>query len=101
MSFTEVYKQVLVPFLKNYNDAENEKLKKAVLKNAAASVVKNREELEIKEDLPKDLERVSFFLFCIILIYSLHFFPALGHSSIFQKKNQQGFCFGGWGWQTS
>ena len=78
MSFTEVYKQVLAPFLKKYNDAENQKLKKAVLKNAAASVVKNKDELEIKEDLPKDLERVGIFLSSFIFISScifLHFRP--------------------------
>jgi SPX domain protein involved in polyphosphate accumulation len=73
MSFTEVYKQVLAPFLKKYNDAENEKLKKAVLKNAAASVVKNKDELEIKEDLPKDLERVCIFLSSFIFIFSCIF----------------------------
>ena len=75
MSFIEVYKQVLAPFLKKYNDAENEKLKKAVLKNVAASVVKNRDELEIKEDLPKDLERVCFFLSSFIFIFSCIFNP--------------------------
>jgi hypothetical protein len=56
MSFTEVYNEVLSPF---FREAENEKLRKAILKNAADAVVRSRDSLEVMEDLPKDLEKVS------------------------------------------
>lgn len=71
MSFTEVYKDVLSPFMKKYKEAENKKLGKAVLKNAAEAVVKSRDSLEIKGDLPKDLENVCLFLLFLLSTFWL------------------------------
>ena len=68
MTFTEDYGKVLSPFLKKYQVEENEKQRRAVLKNAARVVVKSRDLLEEKtDDLPKDIQTVplSFFLFFI------------------------------------
>ena len=71
MTFTEDYGKVLSPFLKKYQVEENEKQRRAVLKNAAEAVVKSRDLLEEKtDDLPKDIQTVplsffSFFLFFI------------------------------------
>ena len=71
MTFTEDYGKVLSPFLKKYQVEENEKRRRAVLKNAAEAVVKSRDLLEEKtDDLPKDIQTVplsffSFFLFFI------------------------------------
>jgi hypothetical protein len=58
MSFTEVYNEVLSPFAEKFKEAENEKLRKAILMNAANAVLRSRDLLEVKEDLPKDLEKV-------------------------------------------
>lgn len=52
--------------MKKYKEAENKKLGKAVLKNAAEAVVKSRDSLEIKGDLPKDLENVCLFLLFLL-----------------------------------
>ena len=78
MSFTNIYNDVLSPFLKKYNEAENLKLKKAILKNAAESVRKSRGTLEVKEDLPKDLEKVCFFFPLFISFHlSISYFSPL------------------------
>ena len=71
MTFTEDYGKVLSPFLKKYQVEENEKWRRAVLKNMAEAVVKSRDLLKEKtDDLPKDIQMVplsffSFFLFFI------------------------------------
>jgi hypothetical protein len=93
MTFTEAYRKVLSPFSKRYEEAENGKAGRAVLKEAADAVVKSRDLLEDKGDLPKDLEKVRFFLFYFILFISLfllsfhcnfHIFFTSGHCSLFQ-----------------
>ena len=66
MTFTEDYGKVLSPFLKKYQVEENEKRRRAVLKNTAEAVVKSKDLLEEKtDDLPKDIQTVplSFFSF--------------------------------------
>jgi hypothetical protein len=78
MSFTQAYSKILSPFLKRFQEAENEKLRKSVLKNAAEAVVRSRDLLEDKGDLPKDLEKVLFILFCFFAVsmsFSPHFRP--------------------------
>jgi hypothetical protein len=62
MPFTDVYKDVLSPFLKKFREAENEKVRKAILKNTAVAVAKSKDLMEVEEDLPKDLENVRLFL---------------------------------------
>ena len=57
---------VLSPFLKKHQVEENEKRRRAVLKNVAEAVVKSRDLLEEEtDDLPKDIQTVplSFFSF--------------------------------------
>jgi hypothetical protein len=73
MTFTEDYSKVLSPFLKRYKEAENEKLRKAVSKEAADAVVKSRDVLEDKGDLPKDLEKVCFWFFSFLLLLHCDF----------------------------
>ena len=59
MTLTEDYGKVLSPFLKKYQVEENEKQRRAVLKNVAEAVVKSRDLLEEKtDDLPKDIQTV-------------------------------------------
>lgn len=45
MSFTDTYNKVLSSFLKKFKEAENEKLRKCILKNVAEAVVKNKDTL--------------------------------------------------------
>jgi hypothetical protein len=68
MSFTQAYGNILSPFLKIFQEAENKKLRKSVLKNAAEAVVKSRDVLEDKGDLPQDLETVLFILCCFFAV---------------------------------
>lgn len=95
MAFTDIYNTVLTPFLKKFKDAENEKVKKTILKNASEAVIKSRDTMEVKGDLPKDLEKVHFFLCSIILSFHLifaHFRQSVAISKpplaspLFQKK---------------
>lgn len=84
MSFTEVYNEVLSPFAEKFKEAENEKLRKAILMNAANAVLRSRDLLEVKEDLPKDLEKVCSFL--PLLFIKVDFFCvycSLGDRSLF------------------
>ena len=78
MAFDDNYSAVLSPFLKKFKDAQNEKQKRAVLKNACDAVVKSRDLLEDKTvALPKDLSAVHLFIsclvFCSLIIFLLHF----------------------------
>jgi hypothetical protein len=81
MAFVDEYSKVLSPFLKKYKDAENEKQRKAVLKNAADAVTESKDLFEGKGvALPKDLQAVlSFFLsfFFSFLNIFLYFSPSL------------------------
>jgi hypothetical protein len=75
MSFAEQYGKVLSPFLKKYKEAENEKRRKGVLKDAADAVVESRGLLEDKgESLPKDLKTVRFFFFLFMFCFTSSFF---------------------------
>jgi hypothetical protein len=66
MAFSEKYGTVLVPFVKEYETAANEKARKAVLKNAAKAVRESRDVLEDREShLPKDLPAVCFYYFVL------------------------------------
>ena len=97
MTFTEDYGKVLSPFLKKYQVEENEKQRRAVLKNAAKAMVKSRDLLKEKtDDLPKDIQ-TTFFLFS-----SFHnFFFASGNHAIFQRMYQKEISHREWGPQTS
>jgi hypothetical protein len=59
MSFSKVYGGVLLPFVKNYKEARNDKERKKILRNAADAVSQRRNELEDQGgQLPKDLPNV-------------------------------------------
>jgi hypothetical protein len=74
MSFTDLYINVLAPFIQNFRDASNQKERKSVVKNAADAVVNSRLRMENKgADLPNDLEKV-----CLIFSFVPH-----SHSEIF------------------
>ena len=72
MSFIDSYKNVLSPFLGKFKDAENGKLRKEVLKNAAESVWTTRGIMEGKGNLPKDIEKVCIF-FCFLCLFHSSF----------------------------
>ena len=64
MSFSKVYANILSPFVKNYEEAKNEKGRKEVVLNAVDAVKKSRDLFEDKGDfLPKDLQAVCLYLF--------------------------------------
>ena len=66
MSFSKVYASVLLPFVKNYEEAKNDKGRKAVLSNAVDAVQKSKNLFEDKGDsLPKDLQAVCLHFFSI------------------------------------
>ena len=73
MSFTQAYTDILLPFVKSYKAAKNEKNRALVVKNAADAVSKSSHLLEDQGvDLPKDLKTVCHFSFSILLhCYSL------------------------------
>lgn len=59
MSFTQVYGNILLPFVKNYNNSKNEKARKGVVEIATNAVLKSRNLLEEKGlELPQDLKAV-------------------------------------------
>jgi hypothetical protein len=63
MTFSELYGDIISPFVKKYKMETNEKGRKAVVKNASNAVLKSREEQEQEGvDLPKDLETVCLFI---------------------------------------
>ena len=79
MTFTKVYGSILIPFIKNYEEAKNEKGRKGVVSNAANAVRNSRNLLEDKGDsLPKDLEAVRLYLLLYLFLslsnYAYHVF---------------------------
>jgi hypothetical protein len=67
MSFAEVYSDLLLPFVESYKEANNEKNRTLVVKNAADAVLNSRNLLEEGVDLPKDLKTVRLYSFRILL----------------------------------
>jgi hypothetical protein len=65
MFFSKNYGAVLLPFVKKFETAKNEKERKTVINSAADSVKKTKALLEDEDDLPKDLLMVcvSFILY--------------------------------------
>jgi hypothetical protein len=62
-TFSELYGDIIFPFVEKYKTANNDKGRKAIVKNASGAVLKSREELEGEGiDLPKDLETVCTFI---------------------------------------
>jgi hypothetical protein len=73
MTFTDVYASLLLPYIKNYEAAKNQKGRKEVLANAVDAVQKSRNLLEDTGDsLPNDLRTVC--LLSLKFIYSLSVF---------------------------
>jgi hypothetical protein len=59
MAFSDVYASILLPFVKNYSAAKNDKERKAVVNHAAEAVTNSKNLME--QDgfhLPKDLKTV-------------------------------------------
>jgi hypothetical protein len=46
MSFTQAYGSILLPFIQNYKDAENEKARKGVVETATNAILNRRNLLE-------------------------------------------------------
>jgi hypothetical protein len=68
MSFSEVYGDILLPFVENYKEAKNEKNRAQVVKNAADAVSSSSQLLEDQGvNLPKDLKSVRICPFSILL----------------------------------
>jgi hypothetical protein len=68
MSFSEVYGDILLPFVEKYKEAKNEKNRAQVVKNAADAVSSSSQLLENQGvDLPKDLKSVRICSFSILL----------------------------------
>ena len=86
MTFTEDYGKVLSPFLKKYQVEENEKWRRAVLKNAAEAVVKSRDLL--LDNLLKDIQTVPLSFFFFFPLFH-NFFFASGNHAIFQRMYQK------------
>jgi hypothetical protein len=62
MTFSDDYAVFLLPFIEKYKNAQNQKGRKEVLRNAAEAVMKNSNLREDKTvDLPKDLPTVCFY----------------------------------------
>jgi hypothetical protein len=62
MAISEVFGEVLFPFVESYKDAKNEKNRALVVKNAADAVLKSSHLLEEQGvGLPKDLKTVRLF----------------------------------------
>jgi hypothetical protein len=62
MAFSNIYSSILLPFVKSYNKATNEKSRGIIVKNAADAVLKSRHLLKDKGiDLPNDLKQVCVF----------------------------------------
>jgi hypothetical protein len=63
MTFSDDYGHLLSPFLKEYKKANNEKARKAVIKNAADAISSSSALLEDKgTSLPKNLKTVCLFI---------------------------------------
>jgi hypothetical protein len=58
MTFSNLYGSVLFPFVKQYQDAKNEKGRKTVIANAANAVKESKALLEEADELPKELNTV-------------------------------------------
>jgi hypothetical protein len=66
MTFSKIYGNIILPFIKQYKDAKNDKSRNVVIANAADAVKKSRETLEDNSvDLPKDLQHVCLFFFIL------------------------------------
>ena len=63
MTLSNVYGNLLLPFVEKYMAVKNEKGRAAVVKNAADVVLENSNMMEDQgTDLPKDLRKVCTFL---------------------------------------
>lgn len=83
MSFSKVYGSLLLPFIENYKEAENQKGRSAVVKNAVDAVSNAKDLLEEQGgNLPKDLRTVCV-SFLMILFVFLSMLMMLGHQSIY------------------
>lgn len=68
MPFSEIYCNILGPFVESYKLATNQKNRAVVIKNAVEAVLKSRHLLEDTGiDLPKDLNTVCLFPLCVCL----------------------------------
>jgi hypothetical protein len=70
MSFSKTYGNVITPFVKQYEQAKNEKQRKTVLNNAADAVQKSKLLLENEENLPKDLPNVRIYYIIGVLLFT-------------------------------
>ena len=66
MLFSELYGNLLPPFVQKFKDAKNEKGRKIVVNNAADAVKKGKDLHEYSDNLPKDLKSICN------LFYSFH-----------------------------
>jgi hypothetical protein len=90
MSFSEVYGSVLEPFIQKFKDGENEKGRRAVVRDAAEAV-KNYREMQEDEGaaLPKDLQTVRLVIFLFLHSFSPMFVTS-GYHPIYQRGDEEG-----------
>lgn len=86
MSFTEVYASILSPFVKKYEEAKNDKGRKAVVSNAVDAVLKSRNLFEDEGDsLPKDLPAVCLHFFFFLCPFLKMLIMTSGYHSLYQR----------------
>ena len=72
MAFIEDYAHIISPFLKKYSLAKNEKVRKAVIKNAVSAVTSSSNLLENEgKSIPNDVEMVRFLIIHHFIIISI------------------------------
>ena len=73
MTFSKIYSNIILPFIKQYKAAKNDKGRNVVIANVAEAVKKSRETLEDKGiGLPKDLQIVCLFFLILCSFNHVH-----------------------------
>ena len=89
-NFTDVYSQVLFPFVEGYKASKNEKNRAQVVKDARDAVLKNSSLLEDRGvDLPKDLKTVGVFYSILFSTVADSFRPYLSILKLMLRRKEQ------------
>ena len=72
MTFTQAYRKILLPFVKNYKNAKNKKVQKGVVETATNTILNSQNLLEEQGlDLPQDLKAMCPPLLSLLLSFPL------------------------------